>query len=295
MNRCRQTAFTLIELIVVMVLLGIMGAGAGLLINRPIEAYQDQQRRQMLVDAAESALRKLATDIRHALPNSLRVVDASPNGWALELVPAVDAGRYRDENGGTHGAADDRLEFTTADDAFNLMGGFTRLVAGTPAVSYPGYRLVVYNTAAWQIYPQAAAGSNPGVVSQPGFSLQDNGSEPRLRLAVAQRFSLASPAQRVYVVDQPVSYICDTAAGTLTRYAGYGFVASQSAVDSDVELAARPGVEIARMTRHVDSCGILYQPGTALRSGLVTLRLGLSDPRGGRVSLLHQVHAANAP
>ncbi len=295
MRRSAQQGFTLLELIVVMVLLGILATGAGLLINRPIEAYQDQQRRQMLVDAAEMALRKLATDIRHALPNSLRVVDNSPDGWVLELVPAVDAGRYRDENGGGHDTADDRLEFTAADDAFNLMGGFTRLSAASPAAAYPAYRLVVYNTAPWQIYPQAASGSNPGVVSQPGFSLLSNASEPRLRLDVAHRFPLASPAQRVYVVEQPVSYVCDAAAGTLTRYAGYGFVASQAAIDSDAELAARPGVEVARMTRHVDACGILYQPGSALRSGLVTLRLGLSDSRGGRVSLLHQVHAANAP
>lgn len=284
--------FTLIELIVVMVLLGILAAGAGLLINRPIEAYQDQQRRQMLVDSAEMSLRRLATDIRHALPNSLRVVDNSPNGWALELVSTVDAARYRDQSGGGFNGADDRLEFSGPDAAFNLLGGFSRLAS---ASSWPGYRLVVYNTAPWQIYPQAAAGSNPGVVSQPGFSIVANGSEQRVQLDTAQQFSLASPAQRIYAVDGPVSYVCDAATGRLTRYAGYGFVASQNAIDTDAELAAQSGVEIAPMARQVDACSILYQPGSALRSGLVSLRLGLSDPRGGRVSLLHQVHVNNAP
>ncbi len=284
--------FTLIELIVVMLLLGILAAGAGLLIHRPIEAYQDQQRRQMLLDSAEMSLRRLATDIRHALPNSLRVVDHSPNGWALELVTTVDAARYRDQSGGGFNSADDRLEFGGPDDAFNLLGGFSRL---TVPGHWPGYRLVVYNTAAWQIYPQAAAGSSPGVVSAPGFGISANGGEQRIRLDNAHQFSLASPAQRVYAIDGPVSYVCDAASGRLTRYAGYGFVASQSAIDSDAELAARPGVEIAPMARQVDACGILYQPGSALRSGLVTLRLGLSDPRGGRLSLLHQVHVNNAP
>ncbi len=283
--------FTLIELIVVMVLLGLLAAGAGLLINRPIEAYQDQQRRQMLVDAAEMALRKLATDIRHALPNSLRVVDASPTGWALELVPGIDAARYRDQNGGAFTTADDRLDFTVADTAFNLLGGFVRLADG----SYPSYRLVVYNTAPWQLYPQAAAGLGSGVITRPGFAISTVGGEQRLRLDNAHRFPLASPAQRIHAVDGPVSYVCDAAAGTLTRYAGYGFVANHADIDSDAELAARPGSEVALMTRHVASCGILYQPGSALRSGLVTLRLALADPQGGKIALLHQVHALNAP
>lgn len=292
MDNRRQQGFSLIELIVVMVLLGLMAAGAGLLINRPIEAYQDQQRRQMLVDSAELTLRRLATDIRHALPNSLRVISNAPNGWALELVGTVDAARYRDQSGGTFITTDDRLDFTSTDSRFNLLGGFSRLASpGT----YPNEHLVVYNTAPWQIYPQAAAGSTNGVVSRAGFSLTDNGTETRVQLNQAQRFPLASPAQRIYVVDGPVSYICDTASGRLTRYSGYGYVANQSAVDSDAELAARPGVEIAPMARQIDACGLLYQPGTALRSGLVTLRLGLSDPRGGRVSLLHQVHVNNAP
>ncbi len=289
-----QQGFTLIELIVVMVLLGVLAAGAGLLINRPIEAYQDQQRRQMLVDAAELALRRLAGDIRHALPNSLRLVDNAPDGWALEMTPTVDAGRYRDQSGGAYGQPADRLEFDRADDAFNLLGSFTRL-ADTPARAYPGYRLVVYNTAPWQLYGDAATGNNPGVISAPGFTLGSDGLEQQLRLDTPQQFLLRSPAQRVFVVESPVSYVCDRNSGTLTRYAGYGFVASQSAIDSDAELAARPGVEVARMTRHVDRCAILYQPGSAQRSGLVTLRLGLSDPRGGSVSLLKQVHVINAP
>lgn len=294
MARLTQHGFTLIELIVVMVLLGILAAGAGLLINRPIEAYQDQQRRQMLVDAAEMASRRLAGDIRHALPNSLRLVDNAPDGWVLEMTPTVDAGRYRDQSGGAYDQPDDRLEFDRADDTFNLLGSFTRL-DDTPAQNYPDYRLVVYNTAPWQLYGDAAAGNNPGVISAPGFTLDSDGLEQRLRLDTPQQFLLRSPAQRLFVVASPVSYVCDANSGTLTRYAGYGFVASQSAIDSDAELAARPGVEVAPMTRHVERCAILYQPGSAQRSGLVTLRLGLSDVRGGSVSLLKQVQVVNAP
>ncbi len=37
----RQGGFSLIEIVVVIVLLGILAAGAGLLISRPIESYSD--------------------------------------------------------------------------------------------------------------------------------------------------------------------------------------------------------------------------------------------------------------
>ncbi|MDJ0833327.1 MAG: prepilin-type N-terminal cleavage/methylation domain-containing protein, partial [Gammaproteobacteria bacterium] len=62
MIRCK--GFTLIELIVVILLVAVLAAGAGLLIARPIEAYTDQIRRQQLVDSAEMALRKIAVDVR---------------------------------------------------------------------------------------------------------------------------------------------------------------------------------------------------------------------------------------
>ncbi len=46
----KQAAFTLLELITAIVLLGVLAAGAGLLITTPIDAYNDQLRRQQLVD-----------------------------------------------------------------------------------------------------------------------------------------------------------------------------------------------------------------------------------------------------
>ena len=51
MDRCgSQSGFSLLELIVVVVLLGILASAGGLLILQPIEAYDDQVRRQQLVD-----------------------------------------------------------------------------------------------------------------------------------------------------------------------------------------------------------------------------------------------------
>ena len=68
----KQAGFSLLELILVIVLLGVLASGAGLLITTPIQAYSDQVRRTQLVDQADMSLRQIARDIRHALPNSVR-------------------------------------------------------------------------------------------------------------------------------------------------------------------------------------------------------------------------------
>jgi MSHA biogenesis protein MshO len=98
-------------------------------------------------------------------------------------------------------------------------------------------------------------------------------------------FPFTSPYQRFFLVDGPVSYVCDTTAGTLTRHDGYAISAGQSTT---------PGGSAAVMARYVSACSFIYQPGTSQRAGLVTLQLQLSD-QGETVTLLHQVHVENAP
>ena len=86
-------------------------------------------------------------------------------------------------------------------------------------------------------------------------------------------------------MDGPVSYGFNTAAGTLERHAGYGIAATQS---------TSPGGTTSVMAGHVSACTFAYASGTPQRSGLVTLRLALTDA-GETVTLLHQVHVENAP
>jgi MSHA biogenesis protein MshO len=292
MNRSR--GFTLIELIVVVVLLGILAAGAGLLIARPIEAYQDQARRQRLVDAADLALRRIATDVRRALPNSIRYRNTA-SGWALEMINTVDGARYRDDIGGVFTSVDQRLDFLADDAQFNVLGSLTN----TPIGSYGGLRVVIYNTTPAVVYQNAANNSNPGVISRPGLTLSNDGIEQRIALDTAHRFPLLlqSPGQRMFLVDGPVSYLCDTASGRLTRYSEYPYQSNHADIDSEAELAALTGVNSARVASLVAAtgCAIAYDPGTSQRAGLVTINLTLNDNAGEGVSLLHQIHVDNLP
>ncbi|MDZ7767963.1 MAG: type II secretion system protein [Woeseiaceae bacterium] len=92
----RQQAFTLVELIVTIVISSIVVSFMAMFIAGPIAAFDDQTRRAELVDLAESALRRLARDVRRALPNSVRVT-ATGGTVALEMLNSVDGVRYREQ------------------------------------------------------------------------------------------------------------------------------------------------------------------------------------------------------
>jgi len=305
MKQFQVKGFTLMELIIVIVLLGIMSAGAGLLITTPIEAYTDQVRRQQLVDSAEMAMRKIETDIRRALPNSIRLVDNSPTSWVLEMVNTVDGARYRDEAGGGFSTANDMLSFSTSggDQQFNLLGNFTELsVAGSP---YADYRAVIYNTSPTDIYPDAAAiAATSGVISRAGFSVatvspvgatDNTGDEHQLTLDNLFQFDFQSPTQRLFIVDGPVSYVCDNSTGLLTRFDGYPYQSSQGTIDTVAELSALSGGSVDRVATQLSRCGIDYQTGSPQRGALITLDLSLTDEENESISLLHQVHVDNVP
>ncbi len=288
MNRpAIQSGFSLVELIVVVVLLGVLASGAGLLIVRPIEAYDDQVRRQQLVDQGEMALRQIARDVRRALPNSIRVTPVGA-GFAVEMVNTIDGARYRDEVGGEFTTANDTLEFAAADTDFNLLGLFN-----TPGLLAAGQRLVIYNTSAAGIYSDAALNNNPGIVTTAGTTLTLSTNTPateddehHVNMAPAFQFAQQSPGQRVFVIDGPTSYICNPASNQIVRYSNYAFSAAQPTPP----VGGTSGVVISQLS----GCDMTYNPGTSQRGGILTVEITITDS-GESINLLHQVHVVNVP
>ncbi len=281
----KQNGFSLLELITVVVLLGILASGAGLLITRPIEAYNDQLRRQQLVDQAEMALRQLARDVRRALPNSVRV---GGGGTALEMVNTVDGARYRDENQSGLGTIDEVLDFTSADTQFNFLGRLNGL-----STLFANHRLVIYNTVPTNIYTDAVAGDPFGVITPIGSLTLSSSAiysdEDHIVMNPAFRFTQQSPGQRAFIVDGPISYICDTATRRLIRYDNYSYQVGQPTV-------APAGATSGPVATQLSACNIRYQAGTAQRGGIVTIEITIDDVVSTEsLTLLHQVHVVNVP
>jgi MSHA biogenesis protein MshO len=288
-----QTGFSLLELILVIVLLGILASGAGLLITTPIKAYNDQLRRTQLVDQAEMALRQIARDIRGALPNSIRTNQNMATGvTALEMVNIVAGARYRDEAGGTFTAPFHTFDYKQADTDFNFLG---TLVSGMTTIP-TGQRLVIYSTAPINFYAAASSNDNFGIVTPANstLTLSQIGLEQHLKIDPAFEFTDPSPGQRSFLTDGAVSYICDPLGqAKMTRYTDYEFQVDQPT--TNIALSDLPGVQQGDVVAQLTACSINYDAGTAQRGGIVTLSITLSDDTGEGVTLLHQVHVVNVP
>lgn len=246
------TGFSLIEMIIVIAITAIVGSMVAVFLRVPLDSYVAQDRRARLTDTADTALRRMGRDIRLALPNSVRVTSVGSVVY-LEFIGTRSGGRYRAQGDGSVG--NDNLDFTAAagDGSFDVLG---------PAIDMrAGDRIAVYNLG----IPGADAWAGDTLATYTGAA----GSVNSIALAPKQ-FPLASPGNRFQVVDGPVSYVCDPAAGTLTRFWGYAPVATQP---TSFVAATTRAVQATR----VSACSFDYRSGVTERGGLVGVTLNLSQ------------------
>ena len=248
----------------VIVITGILASMVAVFIQKPVQGFFDTARRAALVDAADTALRRISRDLREALPNSVRL-----NGSiALEFLHVRSAGRYREQGPG------DILDFTTADTSFAVLG--------PPVSVQSGDSVVVYNLGVSGADAYEGTSTSRRIANTIGPALTNVGID--LSTPLPLPFPFASPSRRFQVVDTPVRYVCS---GTqMQRYSGYVIPVTQ--------VAPPVGGAAALIADKLSSCSFSYAPGPTTRDALVTLSLALTDG-GETVTLVSQVHVNNAP
>lgn len=250
-------------MIMVIVVVGILASMTTSIITMPVRSYFDTQRRVTLADNAEAVFWLMQRDIRRALPNSVRITNG---GKVLELLHVVEGGRYRAQ---TSAGAGDILDFTAADSSFDVMGTLSAVPSGS---------LVVYNVGDFSA--NAYVGNNLAAIS-------NTSTTTNVVLSTAKLFPRRSPQQRFFIVDTPITYLCDTTSRQLMRYSGYAIASTQPNPPI--------GGSAAIQANSVSNCQFAYASSTASRNSLVTIQLTLTDSAGESSTLVHQVHVDNSP
>ena len=245
-------------------------------IAQSVQGYTDLGRRAELTDAAESALRRMGRDLRVALPNSVRI-NANTGGntsFAVELIPVLDGAKYTNQ-----GAVGVKLNTGASDTVFTITGCFRNAAVRNAA----GMRMVVNNgaTPTDDVYSNASLGTGTSsVITAAAVNISiapatcTVGTNDVVTFSTAHQFRGDSPALRIYVVTTPVSYLCDAAAGTLRRYAGYTI---SSAQPTDPSIAPLASVASVLVVDNVAACEVKTTTSDVVNRRLVTLALTLSE------------------
>lgn len=280
-----QRGFTLIELIIVIVIMGVIGGMVSIFIKSPIDGYFASARRSAMTDVADTTMRRMSREIRTALPQS---VTSDAVKHCLEFIATKTGGRYRGTDvAPTVGTA---MVFSAApalveSGSFHMFGDNSLLPVDQQIVA--GDVIVVGNTGQPELnaYLQGNTATVTGVTV---LSPTDSNPETTITITPGAFPNSASGSLRFQVIpggkQSIVSYVCS--AGNLHRSVRAldplgGSVANTCPSDGPILVSG------------VTDCAF---DETKVDNGLalVTMRLRLKD-KTEVITLVHEVHMGVSP
>ena len=274
----------------VITLTAILAGSGSIFIGRLVEGYMSTQRRTEMSDTADMALRRMGRDIKSALPMSLRITTASGITY-IEFLTTKTGGRYK---------YDAACFATTGCSSLTTLGNVND---GTWIFTPNNDRVSIWS----QDYGTAlnCAGGDvsawcAGTVGVTNFaptisSFSSSGSEQTMVFASTNFSAVGEQQNHAFrVIEGPVTYVCNPAAGTLRRYWGYSLPqATQWTVTPPT------GSSSALLANHITNCQIAYDGNASAQQGLqgrglmsIVLTLSMQTET---ISLAHQIHVNNSP
>lgn len=263
--------FTLVELILVIVLLGIISTATFSYLRLGTQMYAEAAERDRLLSQSRFVIERLTRELRNAAPNSVRVFQ---DGQCLEFIPLLVAGRYSFLPGLSGPAADSLTLFTS--------------LATEVALNQVQY--VTVNPAhAAHYYAPSSERTSPVIEAL----LEGQGGAIRLLFSQAKSFASNSASQRAYLWQAPVRYCVLPSGGA---YSVYRF---QAGVSEEVppmlsQLLAEPGVLMAEQVV-VAGPVFHFSAGVSARQAVVHVVLAFSSHFADDLFFNQEIHLPNVP
>jgi len=207
-KKTKVSGFTLLELIIVIIILGVMSVGIASFIKLSTQTYLNVNERDELLSSARFAVERLNREVRNAVPNSVRI-NSNATTECLEFIPIkasttyidipvipepasknIEAIPFQDVSGNTYQCSFFCLDKVTVYplDNTDVYADTSQIVGNTFDVQ----RVNVVNANEWQLQLKGFNNIN---------------------------FAADSPTQRLYIFQSPVSYCLRD--DKLFRFEGY--------------------------------------------------------------------------
>ncbi|KKK99919.1 prepilin-type N-terminal cleavage/methylation domain-containing protein [Rheinheimera mesophila] len=269
-----NNGFTLVELILVVLVLGIIGTLTTSYLGLGVRMYTEVNQRAQLLSQSRFAIERLTRELRNVVPNSVRIL-----GSCIEFMPLSAAARYSIapfDSAGTsltfYSAAPEWQDANASND--NI------LVKNGDYVS-------IYPTLSGHIYSDiVSVVAEKRTVQITANPVATNGT---VSLAIASnRFPAQSSSQRMYLMpSSPVSYC--VAGSQLRRYDNYAVTATQQVMNPS------GGVLMAEDLQQDGFQPFTIAPAVLQRNSVVHIILKFKSDFGDDLFFNQEVHIPNVP
>jgi len=270
MRVAKAQGFTLTELIMVIVIMGVLATVVTPLIGNKFTAVHQSTERAHWVQQAEYALFHLRQDLANSVPNSIFVDASTAQVEFLGAPPNAElyAARYRDQ---PNPPASDRLQ-PNNDQVFDIFGSFTE----QPTYVSIGTLNAVDMRTDWENLQSSGTSGTLAAIQQMSAVAGSAPGETRITLAAQQNFGIGSPFSRAYFTNGPIAYDCDADENELYRITGYESLAPAEAFATRTSLANNQ----ARVIDSLVTCSFELLPGSTFLPPGLRVRLVIGDSSG---------------
>jgi len=285
-NAKKVGGFTLVELILVIIILGIVSVGSVQYLSLGAQIYAEATERDEAVAQSRFMLARLTRELRHATPNSVRLNCDSDDNNGIEVVPACVSFQC--------------LEFVPFKASSIYVDNLTTNTINVVNPSNYPYGTAhsendyvsIYALSADDVYK--AANNKRFIIN----SAVDNVTPSLDTWTMSGVYADESPTKRVYVLDSPVSFCVE--GSELYRYEDYGFKENKADSNPNIvthTIGSTKGVLLGKLIQNnlASIAFFNYHNASLTRNSVVNIHSEMGINSSETVSFNHEIHLPNIP